>query len=98
MNPVEIDLGESLKPTQRSRKELLTLCAKYVAIFVRPSGPWKPSKATPHAIKTVDVAPIRQAYRGIPFHQREAEKEIAKMLKNKVIQESLSGWQSPFCV
>jgi transposase InsO family protein len=91
---IEIDLGESLEPAQR--KEILTLCAKYVEIFVRPPGPWKPSNATPHTIETGDVAPVRQPYRRIPFHKREAvEKETAEMLKNHVIQESRSGWQSP---
>jgi hypothetical protein len=43
------------------------LSGRKVAIFVRPSGPWKPSNATP--IETGDVVLVRQPYRRI-YHPK----------------------------
>ena len=49
-----------------------------------------------HVIDTGDAMPIKQRpYRGSPDVKKEIDRQVDEMLKNGIMQESVSPWSSP---
>ena len=75
---------------------LIKILEDYNFIFAEDIGELKRATHVKHVIDTGDAQPIRSAPYRVSFKQREIiEKEIKKMLDNKIIRPSFSPWSSP---
>ena len=68
-------------------------------IFAAPGKPLGTTDVIEHAIDTGDASPIRQPMHRVAFAQWEVlDREIEKMLQEKVIEPSKSPWSSPLVI
>src|SRR5215218_10549887 len=86
----DLNIG-SLDPGQQTQLEELIL--KNGDLFAKDREPPGRTGIIKHKIFTGDAAPIVQrAYRSNPRDKEFIQKEIAKMMKQGLIQESRSPW------
>ena len=80
----------------KQRKKLENLIARFADIFARdPKNPGTINQVK-HFIHTENHLPINQpSYRVSKKEEEVINKEVEKMLKNKVIKPSKSPWSSP---
>ena len=84
-----IDLGDN------DKNELAKILMKRSKLFAKDKHDLGRTDVIQHRINTGNAAPIRQAPRRIPIHQRETEREQVQMLlDNGLIEESTSPWAS----
>ena len=85
---------EELSVTERAR--LAALLRRFSDVFSTGDGDIGRTNLTQHRIETGTAPPIRQRPRRVPLTQREvADKEVAKMLSQGVIEPSETPWSSP---
>lgn len=78
------------------REKLFRLCLDYKDIFYCEQIPLSFTNKVKHQIRTKNEDPIYvRPYRQAPFIQEEINKQVDKLLKDNVIQESHSPWSAP---
>ena len=78
------------------RARLEELLEEFEDIVAKDSSDLGRTDKVYHRIPTGDAAPIKQAPRRVPFHQREElERNLKDMLDNGIIERSTSPWSSP---
>ena len=88
----DIDLGL----TEEQSEQVETLLEQNMDVFATSEIPFGQTNLVEHEIITTNPRPIKQAVRRPPCHlKKEAENEVQKMLKSKVIEPSSSPWASP---
>ena len=81
------------------KSQLLSLCKKYSDIFHFEKNCLPFTNQIKHKIHTRDEIPIHQKSYRYPFvHKEEVNKQIQKMLNEKIIRPSYSTWSSPIWV
>lgn len=71
----------------------------YNDIFTLPGDPLPYTNVTTHKIEVKNEKPINiRSYRPPECHKQEVRRQISEMLKDKVIKESNSPWNSPIWV
>ena len=85
---------ENLAPrVQQSFRELLV---KHANLFATSDADLGRTSLVTHDIDTGDAAPIRQPPRRVPFMmQPELDKEMSRMLEQRVVEPGQSPWASP---
>lgn len=104
----ETDLPEELLNTVKGLDKLvsqhdylkaLTLLASFRDVFALKGEPLGNTDLVKHKINVGDAQPIKEHPRRIPIHQVDAvEKEILKMLSDKIIEPSDSPWAAPVVI
>ena len=88
---------ETLDPEELDKLKDLVL--ENSDIFAAPGKPLGTTDVIEHSIDTGDATPIRQPMRRVAFAQWEVlDKEIERMLHDKVIEPSKSPWSSPLVI
>ena len=78
------------------RIKFRNLFKKYRDVFAFPGDQFGRTSLVQHVIDTGDTMPIQQRpYRASPDVKKEIDRQVNKMLKNRIIQESVSPWNSP---
>ena len=94
-NPIIPDLDDtalSIGGKERVRE----IVSAYKDIFSRHDGDIGHTHLVEHTIDTGDAAPIRQPPRRIPVSVRaEIEEQKERMLRDGIIEPSMSAWSSP---
>ena len=90
----EINLDSSLLSSMEKTK-LLDLLSEYSDVFATVGTPGAQNHVVKHTIKTRGL-PIRQPLCRMPVTLKETvDKEVTKMLENRIIRPSASPWSSP---
>ena len=90
----QIKLDESLEPNEV--QEVKNLIYEFNDCFSWNENDIGRTNVIKHQINTNDNKPIKQnPYRVPSFMRNEIDKEVEKMIENKIIQESNSPWASP---
>lgn len=83
----------------QEKKELLKCISNYTDIFHLDGEFLTYTNVIKHSINTGDAAPINvKSYRFPEIHKDEVEKQIKKMLDQKIIRPSTSPWSAPVWV
>lgn len=78
---------------------ILTMCNEYNDIFYLPNDQLTCTDVVKHEIRTTDDKPIAsKIYRFPEIHKKELDKQIDKMLKQKIIRQSVSPYNSPLWI
>ena len=78
------------------RIKFRNLFKKYRDVFAFPGDQLGRTSLVQHVIYTGDAMPIQQRpYRASPDVKKEIDRQVNEMLKNRIIQESVSPWSSP---
>ena len=86
--------GAELSSAEKARLE--ELLEEFEHVVAKDSSDLGRTSKVYHRIPTGDAAPIKQAPRRVPFHQREElERNLREMLHNGIIKPSTSPWASP---
>lgn len=103
-NNIEIDqlLQENLNKIRldhtndEERSKIYRLCEEYKDIFYCEQIPLSFTSQVKHHIRTKNEDPIYiKPYRQAPFLQDEIGRQVDKLLKDNIIQESHSPWSAP---
>ena len=90
----EINMDSSLLSSTEKTK-LLDLLSEYSDVFATVGTSGAQNHIVKHTIKTTGL-PIRQPLRRMPVTLKETvDKEVTKMLENRIIRPSASPWSSP---
>lgn len=82
--------------TSRERDAIQKLCMEYRDIFYCDQIPLSFTNQVKHQIRTVNEDPIYvKPYRQAPAQSAEIKKQVEKLLRDDVIQESHSPWSAP---
>ena len=77
------------------KTKLLDLLSEYSDVFATVGTPGAQNHVVKHTIKTRGL-PIRQPLHRMPVTLKETvDKEVTKMLENRIIRPSASPWSSP---
>ena len=80
----------------KTKASLRTLLCKHSRLFAESDDDLGRTHLVQHDIQTGEAAPIRQPPRRVPEAQREVmDEEVAKMLRQGVIEPGQSPWASP---
>ena len=89
------DLSDSVL-SDGDRIKFRNLFKKYRDVFAFPGDQLGRTSLVQHVIDTGDTMPIQQRpYRASPDVKKEIDRQVNEMLKNRIIQESVSPWSSP---
>ena len=89
------DLSHSVL-SDGDRIKFRNLFKKYRDVFDFPGDQLGRTSLVQHVIDTDDAMPIKQRpYRASPDVRKEIDRQVDEMLKNGIIQESVSPWSSP---
>ena len=82
--------------SETAKAGLRTLLCKHSRLFAESDDDLGRTHLVQHDIQTGEAAPIRQPPRRVPEAQREImEEEVAKMLRQGVVEPGQSPWASP---
>ena len=82
--------------SETAKAGLRTLLCKHSRLFAESDDDLGRTHLVQHDIQTSEAAPIRQPPRRVPEAQREImEEEVAKMLRQGVVEPGQSPWASP---
>ena len=82
--------------SETAKAGLRTLLRKHSRLFAESDDDLGRTHLVQHDIQTGEAAPIRQLPRRVPEAQREImEEEVAKMLRQGVVEPGQSPWASP---
>ena len=97
LDPFEQLVQRACEDMEGSEKEQVgDMLRQNAELFVGPNNPLGQTSLVEHEIHTRDARPIRQPLRRMaPAHWEIAEKAIEKMLREGVIERSVSPWSSP---
>lgn len=92
---ITFDLSQS-NLTLPQQEQLLDLLSKYQDVFAPTASHLGRTGEVQHTIDTGDAPPIRlRPYRTSPGQREEIDTQIADMLSQNIIQESVSPWAAP---
>lgn len=78
------------------RKTILELCNKYYDVFYDEASDLSFSNAVKHQIRTVDDQPVYvKSFRHPHAMKDEIQKQVQKLLDNKIIRPSISPYSAP---
>lgn len=81
------------------RESILEICKSFHEIFFLDSDTLSCTDTMTHSIPTTDDIPINVRPYRLPYHQQEeVKRQIDKMLKDDIISESKSAYNSPLLV
>ena len=84
---------------KEEKDSVVKICEAYSDIFFLPGDNLSMTNAIRHEINVIDEKPIHtKTYRYPEVHKKEVDKQITKMLKQKIIKPSNSPWSSPLRV
>ena len=97
------DLGVNLDSAEASpenKDKLAELLVEYSDVFSSSPGDIGHYRGVQHPIRLKpDSVPVRQPVRRIPFaYQTDVKEQIQRMLKNGIIEKSVSPWASPLVI
>ena len=85
--------------TDSERRSLSDLVTEFKDIFLPPDGKLNQTDLAEHYIDTGETKPFKLPCRRLPLFKKPIiEKEIKTMLKQDVIEPSVSEWNSPICL
>lgn len=95
-------LHENLRLTHLNSEEkrsVLNICDEYNDIFLLPHDKLTCTEVLKHEIRVTDNTPISsKIYRFPEVHKKELDKQINKMLKQGIIRNSVSPYNSPLWI
>lgn len=81
------------------KQSVLQICNEYNDIFFLPNDKLSCTNLLKHEIKVTDPTPISsKIYRFPEIHKKELDKQINKMLKQGIIRNSVSPYNSPLWI
>jgi len=89
----------SEKLTDFEKDQLIELIKEFSCVFAQPNKPLGQTDLVTHKIDTGHHKPIKLPPRRVPLAKKEAvDREIDKLLKDKLIEPSSSPWSAPICL
>lgn len=83
----------------QEKRSVLDICDEYNDIFYLPNDELTCTNLLKHEIKVTDSTPISsKIYRFPEIHKKELDKQINKMLKQGIIKNSVSPYNSPLWI
>ena len=99
------ELRDELRTDHLSNEEkvsLIEICEEFNDIFYLSSDTLTSTTATEHTIHTPTIDPTREIntkpYRIPEIHRKNAQKQMERMLRDRIIVPSSSPWNSPILV
>ncbi|MEW8090853.1 MAG: reverse transcriptase family protein, partial [Candidatus Thiodiazotropha endolucinida] len=96
-----LPLVENASPslTDNEKGRLADLITEFSDVFMSPNGQLSQTDLAEHYIDTGDTKPFKTPCHRLPLFKKPiVEAEIKKMLEQKVIEPSVSPWNSPICL
>lgn len=97
--PVKLNVEKVIRTDHMNSEEkakIIKLCYKYKQVFYNPEEKLSSCNVTSHHIRTKDDEPIYIKNFRYPYHlKQEIQKQISKLLDNKIIRPSISPYSSP---
>ena len=88
--------GNAASLTEEQKKPFFGLLMKYQNVFAKSKYDLGRTTIVQHEIDTGDHRPIKQAPLRMPLNKKEVvRKEVQNMLRNGIIEPSVSPWSSP---
>ena len=89
-------LSQSADLSPEEISKIVQLIHDYPNVFAEPDGSLGQTDLVKHTIETGKADPIKQPVRRLPWSKQDTvDREVDKMLKQGVIEESDSPWASP---
>ena len=84
---------------KEEKEHVLALIKDYTSLFHLPGDSLPATDVLQHSIHTTDEVPVFvKQYRYPPAHKEETERQVNKLLKDRIIEDSTSPYNSPLWI